>query len=213
MLQIKVLPAWYNTVWAYCIYVILIWIIIQLVLHYHLKKLKREELIQKQREEEQEQQRVEQMKNQMLETELQNKNNELTLQTSALVRRNKAIQTFLDELNQQKESLGDRYPNKLYNKLRALMEDALNDQEDWLLFDSYFNSAHQNFINRLQQKYPDLTPGDLRICCLLRMNLSTKEIASLLNISVRAVELRRYRLRKRLELNNDINLVEFLLKL
>lgn len=213
VLQIKVLPAWYNTVWAYCIYVILIWIIIQLVLHYHLKKLKREELIQKQREEEQEQQRVEQMKNQMLETELQNKNNELTLQTSALVRRNKAIQTFLDELNQQKESLGDRYPNKLYNKLRALMEDALNDQEDWLLFDSYFNSAHQNFINRLQQKYPDLTPGDLRICCLLRMNLSTKEIASLLNISVRAVELRRYRLRKRLELNNDINLVEFLLKL
>lgn len=93
------------------------------------------------------------------------------------------------------------------------MEDALNDQEDWLLFDSYFNSAHQNFINRLQQKYPDLTPGDLRICCLRRMNLSTKEIASLLNISVRAVELRRYRLRKRLELNNDINLVEFLLKL
>ena len=123
------------------------------------------------------------------------------------------VQPLLDELNQQKETLGDRYPNKLYNKLRTLMEEALNDQEDWLLFDSYFNSAHQNFINRLQQKYPDLTPGDLRICCLLRMNLSTKEIASLLNISVRAVELRRYRLRKRLELNNDTNLVDFLLKL
>ena len=212
-LQIKVLPAWYNTIWAYCIYVILLWIIIQSVLHYQLRRLKREEQAQKIREEELEQQRVEQMKNQMLETELQNKNNELTLQTSALARRNKAIQTFLDELNQQKETLGDRYPNNIYNKLRTLMEEALNDQEDWLLFDSYFNSAHQNFINRLQQKYPDLTPGDLRICCLLRMNLSTKEIASLLNISVRAVELRRYRLRKRLELNNDTNLVDFLLKL
>ena len=112
----------------------------------------------------------------MLETELQNKNNELTLQTSALVRRNKAIQAFLDELNQQKETLGDRYPNKLYNKLRTLMEEALNDQEDWLLFDSYFNSAQSELSSTgFSKSTRILTPGDLRICCLLRMNLSTKK--------------------------------------
>ena len=67
-------------------------------------------------------------------------------------------------------------------------------------------------MDRLRQQYADLTTGDLRICCLLRMNLSTKEIASLLNVSIRAIEVRRYRLRKRMNLDNDTNLVDFLLK-
>ena len=148
----------------------------------------------------------------MLEAELKNKSNELTLQTTALVKRNEAIQSFLKELDEQKHTLGDRYPNKLYNRLRKLMEDGLNDQADWLQFESYFNSAHHNFMERLRQRYADITMGDLRLCCLLRMNLSTKEIASLLNVSVRAIEIRRYRLRKRLSLESDTNLVDFLLK-
>ena len=131
----------------------------------------------------------------MLEAELQNKNNELTLQTTALVKRNQAIQSLLEELEKQKETLGERYPNKLYIRMKTLMEETLNNQADWVLFESYFNSTHQNFMDRLRQRYSDLTTGDLRICCLLRMNLSTKEIASLMNVSVRAIELRRYRLR------------------
>ena len=109
--------------------------------------------------------------------------------------------------------LGDRYPSKLYKRLHGLMEEALEDKEDWQLFEAYFKNAHQAFWERLQGKFPDLTSGDLRICCLLRMNLSTKEIASLLNISVRAVEIRRYRLRKKLELSAEMNLVDFLLRL
>ena len=64
-------------------------------------------------------QRLQQMKSEMLETELQNKNNELTLQTTALVKRNEAIQALLEELDKQKETLGDRYPNKLYTRLRS----------------------------------------------------------------------------------------------
>ena len=143
--------------------------------------------------------------------ELQNKNNELTLQTTALVKRNQAIQSLLEELEKQKETLGERYPNKLYIRMKTLMEETLNNQADWVLFESYFNSTHQNFMDRLRQRYSDLTTGDLRICCLLRMNLSTKEIASLMNVSVRVIELRRYRLRKRLELEGDTNLVDFLM--
>ena len=109
----------------------------------------------------------------MLEAELQNKNNELTLQTTALVKRNQAIQSLLEELEKQKETLGERYPNKLYIRMKTLMEETLNNQADWVLFESYFNSTHQNFMDRLRQRYSDLTTGDLRICCLLRMNLST----------------------------------------
>ena len=152
------------------------------------------------------------LKNRMLETELQNKNNELTLRTTALIKRNQAVQSLLEELEKQKEALGERYPNKLYNRMKTLMEETLDNQADWVLFESYFNSTHQNFMDRLRQQYSDLTAGDLRICCLLRMNLSTKEIASLMNVSVRAIELRRYRLRTRLELEGDTNLVDFLMR-
>lgn len=211
-LSIEVRPPWYNTVWAYLVYILLIWLIGQTALRGHLRNLRREEQRRQEAERQAEAQKLHQMKSDMLEAELQNKNNELLLQTSALVKRNQAIQSFLDELARQKETLGDRYPNKLYNKIRSLMEEALNDQADWLQFESYFNGAHRNFMDRLQEQYADLTTGDLRICCLLRMNLSTKEIASLLNISVRAVELRRYRLRKRLGLEGETNLVEFLMK-
>lgn len=210
-LQITVRAPWYNTVWAYLIYVALIWIAIQEALRYHLRNLRKKEQAKLEAERQAEQQRLQQMKSEMLEAELQNKNNELTLQTTVLVKRNEAIQALLEELDKQKETLGDRYPNKLYNRLRSLIESTLNDQADWVQFETYFNSAHQNFMDRLRQQYDDITTGDLRICCLLRMNLSTKEIASLMNVSIRAIELRRYRLRKRLALEADTNLVDFLM--
>lgn len=210
-LQIVVCPPWYNTVWAYLAYVALIWLAIQEGLRYHLRGLKKEEQDKQETERQAELQKLQEIRSEMLETELQNKNNELTLQTTALVKRNQAMQTLLEELDKQKETLGERYPNKLYTRLRSLMEETLNDQADWVLFETYFNSAHQNFMDRLRQQYDDITSGDLRICCLLRMNLSTKEIASLMNVSIRAIELRRYRLRKRLALEGDTNLVDFLM--
>lgn len=210
-LQIQVTPAWYNTWWAWLVYFILFILTGRFILLYHLKNLHKEEVNRQERERQAEEQRLQEVKRKMLEDELQNKNNELTLQTSALVKRNQATQALLEELEKQKETLGDRYPNKMYNRMKSLMEQNLNDQADWVLFETHFNSTHQNFVNRLRQQYTDITTGDVRICCLLRMNLSTKEIASLMNVSIRAVELRRYRLRKRLGLEGDTNLVDFLM--
>lgn len=210
-LQIKVSSPWYDTMWAYIVYLLLLWVFVQGGLHYYLKTQRKKEQDLLETERLAEQQKLQQLKSEILETELQNKNNELTLQTSILVKKNQVMQALLDELESQKEVLGDRYPNKLYAKMKALITENLNGQADWLLFESYFNSAHQNFIERLRAQYSDLTVGDLRICCLLRMNLSTKEIASMLNISVRSVELRRYRLRKRLCMEAEDNLVDFLL--
>lgn len=208
---IKVEAPWYNTVWAWLFYIITGWLLAILVLKYNLQNIHKEEQRKIEEEQQKEQQRLQEIKQQVLETEIQKKNNELTLQTSTLVKRNQSIQILIEELDKQKEALGDRYPNKLYNRMKALMEETFDNSADWIQFESYFNSAHQNFIDRLRQQYPDLTTGDLRICCLLRMNLSTKEIASLLNISVRAIELRRYRMRKRMELEGDTNLVDFLM--
>jgi DNA-binding CsgD family transcriptional regulator len=158
-----------------------------------------------------EQQRTQQLKNERLEAELENKKNELMKQSSILTRKGVVMQALLEELEHQKESLGDRYPASLYMRMRSMMEKVLNDNSDRVAFETYFNSAHQNFIERFRRQYTGITTGDLRICCLLRMNLSTKEIASTLNISIRAVELRRYRLRKRIGLESDTNLADFLI--
>lgn len=210
-IPITVRAPWYNTIWAWLVYIIATVLAGKYLLGYHLKNLQREEKRKQDAKRQAEEKQIQEMKSKILEAELQNKNNELSLQTSALVKRNQAIQKLLDELEHQKETLGDRYPNKLYSRMKNLMEDSLNDQADWVLFETHFNSAHRNFIDRLRQQYTDITTGDLRICCLLRMNLSTKEIASLLNVSIRAIELRRYRLRKRLSLDGDTNLIDFLM--
>lgn len=209
--RITVRPPWYNTLWAYLLYLALIGATCQALARRYWNNMRKKEEEQIARERQEEQQRLQRLRSEMLEAELQNKNNELTLQTTALVKRNEAIQKLLEELDRQKEALGDRYPNKLYQRLRDLMESTREDPADWVRFESYFNSAHQNFTDRLRHQYADLTTGDLRICCLLRMNLSTKEIASLMNVSVRAIELRRYRLRKRLSLDGETNLVDFLM--
>jgi hypothetical protein len=146
-----------------------------------------------------------------LRAELEDKTNELAKQSSALSNKTSMVKTLLEELDKQKESLGDRYPPSLYLKMRSLLEKAAGDDGDRIAFEAYFDSAHQDFIGRLRKEYALVTPGDIRLCCLLRMNLSTKEVASILSVSVRAVELRRYRLRKRLGLPPHINLVDFLI--
>jgi len=89
----------------------------------------------------------------------------------------------------------------------------MNDERDWNLFETSFNETHESFFKKLKVGHPYLVPNDLKLCAYLRMNMSSKEMASLLNISVRGVEIRRYRLRKKLEVSHDKNLVEFLMEL
>lgn len=209
--RLTVLPPWYETWWAGVLYTLLLagiaWA--GTSRYIRIQKKKAEEALESERRKEEE--RMQQLRQELLEKELQNKNDELIRQTSAHVRKNSLMQSLIEELDEQKKNLGSQYPDKLYKKLRVSIEKSLDDQEDWNAFETYFNSAHRDFTDRLRQSFPEITPGDIRVCCLLRMNLSTKEIASLLNISIRAVELRRYRLRKRLNLDGDTNLTDFLM--
>ena len=73
-----------------------------------------------------------------------------------------------------------------------------------------FDIIHNNFMLHLQAKYPDLSVNERMMCAYLKMNLSTKEIAPLLNMSIRGVETLRYRLRKKFDLSRDENLIDFL---
>jgi DNA-binding CsgD family transcriptional regulator len=198
-----------GRLWICLSYILLLGVLIGLCIRNHLKRRKRrmKRLLRIKQQQSQE------LKNELLEAELENKKNELVKQTSTLARKSLIMNTLIEELERQKSLMGDKYPNKLYLRMHSLMEKVLNDQNDWITFEYYFNSAHQTFIERLRRQYPDITTGDIRVCCLLRMNMSTKEIASILNVSVRAIELRRYRLRKRIGLDSDTNLADFLMNL
>lgn len=211
-INIHVKPAWYSSFWAYTAYFLLLYLLLFIGICYHFRKAKRKERLNTEKKQKEEEENRRRIRHELLQKELEDKQNELARQTSSLVKKSQALQELLEEFERQKEQLGDRYPNKFYNRIHAMLTGMLNDKENWDIFESYFNEAHRDFIQRLKSEYQDITTGDIRICCLLRMNLSTKEIASLMNISVRAVELRRYRLRKRLQLGSDTNLVEFLMK-
>jgi len=92
-----------------------------------------------------------------------------------------------------------------------LIESHLTDETDWDFFDEHFDAVHAGFLKKLHEKYPNLTPGDLRLAALLRLNLPSKEIAPLLHISIRGVENKRYRLRKKLNLPAEENLTAWVI--
>ena len=92
-----------------------------------------------------------------------------------------------------------------------LFDEAELDTEDWEQFSRHFDEVHNNFLSTLKTRYPDLSTTDMKLCAYLRINLTTKEIAQSLGISVRGVETSRYRLRKKLEVPGDTPLYNFLL--
>jgi DNA-binding CsgD family transcriptional regulator len=104
-------------------------------------------------------------------------------------------------------------PEKRTKNLRRIIK-IINEQlesiDDWERFSQYFDKSNNDFLKILKEDHPLLTAADLKLCAYLRLNLSTKAIADLLNLSVRGVESSRYRLRKKLSLANDISLFDFL---
>jgi DNA-binding CsgD family transcriptional regulator len=105
----------------------------------------------------------------------------------------------------QPEAIGE-----LKKMLRSLNEDEKMDQE-WENFSKNFDKVHSDFLVALKEKHPAITANELKLSAYLRMNLSTKEIAQLTNISVRGVEISRYRLRKKLEIPSEQNLFDYLM--
>jgi ligand-binding sensor domain-containing protein/DNA-binding CsgD family transcriptional regulator len=147
-----------------------------------------------------------------LESELDYKSYELMLTMRYLIQKNE----ILTELNEQIATLqkqSSKYPVKFIREMERIINQGLDSQtEEWQNAMNVLKLSQQGFFKRLKEKYPDLTQHDLRLSSYLRMNFSTKEIAKLLNISGRAVEISRYRLRRKLGLGHDVNLTEFLIK-
>jgi DNA-binding CsgD family transcriptional regulator len=215
----EVKPPFYASTFAWIIYVSMIVGIAYYTrkrIERHIQKqeqkiLEEQTKIQKERIERREQ-KIIRLKNEKLEAELLHKSNELASSTMSIIRKNDMLNQLKEEIKQQKLKLGTQYPNKYYDKIIQLIDNNISSDDDWQIFQQNFDMIHQDFFRNIRKKYPDLTLYDLKLCAYLRLNLSTKEIASLLNISVRGVEAARYRLRKKLHLSVDENLNEFFIE-
>ncbi|TVQ12800.1 MAG: hypothetical protein EA364_07965 [Balneolaceae bacterium] len=209
---------WYFSTWAYIIYAVLFIsfiLAIRLLISRKRWRARGKELeLERERmllEKELAEKEIIKLTNEKLQTEVEHKSSQLATNTMAIMRKNDLLNTIKAELLNQKQELGDRLPRKYITQLTNLIDRGLQDEHEWEVFEQLYDQAHGDFFKRLKQEYPQLTPSDLRLCAYLRMNLSSKEIAPLLSISVRGVEERRYRLRKRLNLSTDTNLTELIM--
>ena len=147
-----------------------------------------------------------------LENELDSKSYELMLTMKYLIEKNEIMTELNEQINQLK-SQSSKLPVRIIREIDRIINSGLNSQtEEWKRAMNSLKLSNQGFFKQLLEKHPNLTPNDLRLCSYLRMNFSTKEIARLLNISDRAVEISRYRLRRKLNLSHDANLTEYLIR-
>jgi ligand-binding sensor domain-containing protein/DNA-binding CsgD family transcriptional regulator len=224
-------PPFYKSVWAYIFYVIFLSALLYAILKLQAKKYKRRQEARRladqvKFEEEQKQiayqhqlqlekseKELIRLQNEKLATEIQHKNAELASATMNLVQKKEFILKLKGELQQLQKTTNTSDDNPELKKLLKVLSEEEKLDEEWNNFSQHFNSVHGDFLTILKNKFPSLKPHELRLCAYLRMNLSSKEIAPLMSISVRGVEISRYRLRKKIALPTEINLVQYLMDL
>ena len=149
------------------------------------------------------------LKNEQLSSDMDIKNRELAVSTMSLIKKNELLTLIKNDLKQS--STADTSKN--IKSVISNITKNISEEDSWNVFKEAFDNADTDFLKKVKLAHPSLTPNDLRLCAYLRLNLSSKEIAPLLNISVRSVEIKRYRLRKKMELHHDQGLVEYILYL
>jgi DNA-binding CsgD family transcriptional regulator len=223
--EFRVLPPWYKTSLAYLIYVILaILLVLSVVWLIYLrieisKRKDRLKHLQAYRQKEQEymrnalidEKKIINLKNEKLRAEMIHRDKELANQTMDLIRKNQFLQNIKEELLKLKRPNNDFALNDKIMSLIAKIDKDLDHNKQWEVFESAFDEVHEDFLNRIKNAYPNLTPKELRLCAYLRLNISSKEIAPLMNISVRGVEICRYRVRKKLDIDREINMTSFIM--
>ncbi len=152
------------------------------------------------------------VRREQLETEVAHQNQELATATLHLLQKREILTSLKSDLNKVVDKIRNQdLQTRDVQKIVRTIERDLESDSEWDRFAHHFNRVHQGFVDRLREKYANLSPTDLKLCAYLRMNLSSKEIAPLMAISVRGVEAGRYRLRKKMELKKEDNLQDVIL--
>ena len=145
-----------------------------------------------------------------LELELELKNSELTCNAMSIIRKNETVSEMMEGVEQAIRA-GDSVES-----LHTMFERIRNGDKDnsWKEFEIRFTQVHKEFYDRLNDRFPDLTPNERKLCAFLRLNMTTKDIASITHQSMHSINMARTRLRKRMNLSGrDENLISFLINL
>ncbi len=230
----QILPPFYRSTAAYILYALLIASGIAFSVFLVLKKIEKEKhklkekqrLVMREKEKVFEEasikaeQEIIKLRNEKLEAEnqmnlaeLESKNKELASITMQITYKNELLNRVKQKLTRVSEKMLHLELKRQIIELIKTLEKDLSGHDDWERFEVHFDQVHEDFLKKLRKNYPELTPKDLRLAAYLKMNLSSKEIAPLLNISVRGVEISRYRLRKKMSLPREANLTEFMMNM
>lgn len=201
----RVLPPWYRRWWAFVIYFILIMLFAQVLVRYQVKKK-----TERQRLQLLEQDRIiSEQKQQLLENELALKSKDLASLSLDAALKDNVIDSIQHAIKQQQKQ--GNIAQGAFNAELLRIRQTTGNEKNWAVFQQNFDLIHEHFFRHLKEQYPQLTTSDLRLCALLRLNMATKDIATYTGLSVRGVESARFRLRKKLGLDAEQNLSEFLL--
>ena len=221
----EILPPWYLSTFAYSIYYLLglSSIVFGIVMIDRKYKKQQRNLMEstskaiKEKEFEleevttQSEREIAQLKNEQLEAELRHKNKELASSAMHLINKNEFMNYLKLEISHLIKQGDKSTIEKGLKRIVKTIEKNIAEDEVWNQFEIHFDQVHGDFIKKLRERFPELTPQEVKISAFLRMNMSSKEIAQLLNISVRGVEISRYRLRKKLPIESSDNLIDFMM--
>ncbi|WP_108170233.1 helix-turn-helix and ligand-binding sensor domain-containing protein [Christiangramia gaetbulicola] len=202
-------PPWYLSLPMKLVYVLIFLSVIFLIYWLNKQKLKKHQLQLEAKFEKEHAERLNKIEKDRLMHEIDLKRKELANTTMMAAKKNEVLMEIQGELNKDKNKFSNQFRVK---HIMTKINNAVKNKDEWKVFETNFNEVHEDFFKDVLEKYPKLTSKDLKLCSYLKMNLSSKEIAPLMGISVRGVEVHRYRLRKKMELDSDVNLTKFLIK-
>ena len=209
-----VLPAWYNTIWMRVFYLILIVLLIRLMIKWqkrkHIKEQDRMSYLH-QLELDRNEKEIVRLQNEKLEADVNYKNKELSTMTMHLVQRGKVLAKIKEVISAVIKNHDINESSPSFRHLIRLIRDVEKKDQELDHLSVHFNHVNTEFFNKLKDLYPELSQNDLKFCAYLSMNLSSKEMAQLMNVTIKAIEVGRYRLRKKLHLKPETNLYEFLI--
>lgn len=211
-------PPWYKSAWAMPGYAVLGILVFYLLRAWHKRKLlqqqrkfdekkKQLEYIH-QLEREKSEKEIIQLQNEKLAGEVALKNKELASATMQLAGNTDTLSKLKDQVVKLNNHAGNGETEM--KKIIALVKGAEESNANWDKFAAHFDEVNNDLLMKLKKAHPDLSQSDLKICAYLRLNFSSKQISQLHNISVRGVEIHRYRIRKKLGLKTGQSISSFL---
>jgi ligand-binding sensor domain-containing protein len=212
-INITIKPSFWQSIWFKLLLVAAMFTIIYYWNHIRILKIKKQKVfIEKKRIEEKLKYEKEQtlLKTQNLRYEMENKNAQLTSTTLLISHKSDIMKKVKSTLTNYSLQVNSKVPEDVFSKVIEIIDNEFKVEEDWQRFEEHFNHIHKNFFIKLKDAGYQLSPTYLKLCAYLKMNMTSKEIASLMNISVRGVEKARSRLREKLKLSRGENLSTFI---